>query len=317
MTKTTKIAVGLGTLLLLIGGPLGTIFLLRDSAYLNENTSAHLPSDLEIEDVQGAPSPLSLGFNNAEQVVEVGDGSTNMVWVSEGELQFVLRSSDGTVTSAVTVATGVLSLPALARSGDLVGVAWTERSGRSTTVKGVVSHDRGESFGETVALGNGSGASLAASGKNLVAVWHDDTNETATQIMLSRYEGSSWEEPSRVDESDAAPLWASVDMEGEDVYVAWRDDREEKYSVWLRRFVDGEWQDEQHLATTMTGDPDVCEGRISGRGSPWNGENQSFRVDGWRCEFFGSHRHWKRVFCSPQLHERGCGRGVGIHDGQS
>lgn len=215
----------------------------------------------EPENLSGAPNSLKLGFNNSEQVVDSGSG-TNMVWVSDGKLSFVSRSKEGVVTSTKTIATSAnLMLPAITRSGDLVAIGWVEKSGRSDVVKAVVSTDGGANFGSIATLGNGSGVALATDSGNLVATWHDGSEETSAKIWLRSYAQGAWEEAVRVDQSTAAPLWASVAIYNKNVFVTWRDNRDnDQYSVWLRRSLDlgKTWETEQHIGASISGDPDIC-----------------------------------------------------------
>lgn len=247
------------------------IFLIKDSQLFNLSTTAQVRMATEqqptttnsysiqtaTEDVKGAPQSLSLGFNNAEQVVEADTG-TNMVWVADSQLQFVVRALDGVVVNTITLDNGPITLPALARSGSLVSVAWIKQK----SVMAVVSTDGGTTFGEAKMIGAGAGVSLAASGDNIVAVWHDDTDTSTSKIMLSQYDATLsnpiWSSPERVDESSKEPLWASVAMNGDDLYVTWRDNRNGGYNVWLRRYVNGVWESEQNVTSTQSGDPDVC-----------------------------------------------------------
>jgi hypothetical protein len=228
------------------------------SARFPSTTISNYRVQIDAENVDGAPE-VSLGFNNAEQVVEGVIGTTNMAWVtSDDELQFVVRSKRGAVSSALTLAEGPIILPALARYGDLVAVGRVEQVGRTQTIIVNVSSDGGVNFSEDATLGTGSGISLAAVDGKIIAVWHDDTDPAATQILLSEYSEGVWSSSTRVDESDATPLWASVTAEGENIYVTWRDNRSGTKNVWLRRYTGGVWQDEQNVNTASSADPDIC-----------------------------------------------------------
>lgn len=269
-----KKSLGILMIVLVIGAVVATgmyIFLVKDSQILNLNTtepvkmtdqqSTKVNSDYSIEtateDVEGAPGSLRLGFNNADQVV-AADSGTNMVWVANGKLQFVVRTKDGAITSTTTLDEGQITLPAITRSDLLVSVAWVKQK----KVLGVVSTDGGITFGEIKNIGMGSGVSLASSGDNIVAVWHDDTNASTSKVLLSRYNGTvsnpEWSSPERIDESSKEPLWASVAMNDNDLYVTWRDNRNGEYNVWFRRYVNSSWQGEQNLISAKSGDPDIC-----------------------------------------------------------
>ncbi|MCR4313899.1 MAG: glycoside hydrolase [Candidatus Uhrbacteria bacterium] len=216
---------------------------------------------IDTETVPGSTSSMSLGFNNAEQVVFDGNG-TNVVWIAENTLFFVTRSEDGAVTNTQKLAEGKLSLPAVTRDGNLVGVGWVERTSQVESVKTIISTDGGLTWGNTVTLGSGSGISLAASENTIVGVWFEGKQDASSKIMMRLFADDQWSEASRVDQSTKNPLWPSVDIRGNDLFVTWRDNREGvvPYSIWLRRSSDlgTTWQNEQHLVTKLSGDPDVC-----------------------------------------------------------
>lgn len=215
---------------------------------------------IDTETIPGSMSSVSLGFNNSEQVVFDGNG-TNMVWIAENTLFFVTRSEDGAVTSTQKLAEGKLSLPAVTRDGNLVGVGWVERTSQVDSVKTIISTDGGLTWGNTVILGSGSGISLAASENTIVGVWFEGKPEASSKIMMRMFADDQWSEASRVDQSTKNPLWPSVAIRGNDLFVTWRDNREGvPYSIWLRRSSDlgTTWQNEQHLVTKLSGDPDVC-----------------------------------------------------------
>jgi hypothetical protein len=218
--------------------------------------------------VDGAPTKLSLGFNNAEQVVEADGDNTYLVWVAANKLQLATRNAAGDVVQSVTIATGPISLPAIARTGQSVGVAWVERSGEGTLIRAAISHDGGASFPQSVSLGAGAGVSLAASEGKFAAVWHDGEEFQTAKVMLSVYDGGGWSSASRVDASNAAPVWAAVAAEGNRLFVAWRDNRAGPYTIWFRRSADWgrTWEPEQQLTTASSGDPDVC---VDNGGTVW------------------------------------------------
>jgi hypothetical protein len=211
-----------------------------------------------VETVENTPELLSLGFNNAEQVVEAGDGSY-LVWASGNALTLAARDAAGSVTETTSLATGNIQLPAIARDGDAVVVGWVETTNGTQKIYARVSTNNAASFGDEVILGSGTGISLAASEGKIYAVWHEQGTKTA-QIFMSTYEANAWSSPVRVDQSTASPVWASVESVGSRVYVVWRDDRKGSYSIWLRRSADGgaTWEAEQHVLTASSGDPDIC-----------------------------------------------------------
>ncbi|MCC6339698.1 MAG: exo-alpha-sialidase [Acidimicrobiia bacterium] len=225
-------------------------------------------------DVPGAPGEVALGFNNAEQVVDAGDGGTLLVLVSEGELLLVERDPEGSVSGSRTLAEGDITLPAVAKAGATVAVAWVQER----RVRIVVSGDAGATFGPAKVLGAGAGPSVSVSGGRVVAVWHQGSEAAARPggrpgphrsaepaadagVWSAWYESGAWSSPARVDGSTGTPLWAAVAASGDDVIVTWRDDRDGgAYRVWVRRSTDGgrTWHGEQQVVADLSGDPDVC-----------------------------------------------------------
>ena len=225
-------------------------------------------------DVAGAPSPVTLGFNNAAQMIGDGFGDTLLVWVHDNHVQLGRLSGSGVLSDIRTVGGSRATLPGIAASGGLLAVSWIESLGRGATkTQVVVSTDAGVSFGSPLVLGNsGSGLSVNGDRTSLVAVWHEGDEDTTAKIFFSRYAAGEWSRPVRIDESSAAPLWASVATRDDRVVVAWRDNRDGQYSVWLRRSADGgkTWLGEQHVVSSMSGDPAVC---ISSDGTIWLGHH--------------------------------------------
>lgn len=211
-------------------------------------------------DVTGAPSAMSLGFNNAEQVVARDNGSL-LVAIVDDDVVVMTRNAVGDVTATQTIATGNVDLPAISISGETVAVGWTEVSGRNMSVRVALSFDGAVRFDDAMTLGTGNGLSLAATQGKIFAAWHEGIEKRgSTKIMLRVFQDGEWTAAQRVDASTAAPVWAAIDAFDEKVTVVWRDNREGDYTVWLRRSDDAgvTWRDEQQLVELKSGDPDVC-----------------------------------------------------------
>ncbi len=229
-------------------------------AAMYASTLRHEELPAVVASVQGAPSAMSLGFNNAEQVVANGDGSL-LVAIVNDDVVVMTRNAAGDVMDTQTIATGNVDLPAIAKSGDTVVVGWTEASGRNMSVQVALSFDDAESFGDAVTLGTGNGLSLAATQRKIFAAWHEGIEKMGlTKIILRVFADGVWSGAQRIDASTAAPVWAAVDANGDDVMVVWRDNREGDYTVWLRRSDDAgtSWRDEQQIVSAKSGDPDIC-----------------------------------------------------------
>lgn len=238
-----------------------------DSGSTASTSPSPTPTLETTEDVSGAPTQVSLGFNNAEQVVETDSGSY-LVFVSENKLYLATRDSLGSITATTELASGSIQLPAIARSDSYVAVAWVETSSGNQEIRARVSTDDGISFGSEQILGNGTGVSLASSQYNIISIWHQENTDGTAQLFTSQSSGDTWSSPLRLDSSDAAPVWASIALKDSNAYAVWRDDRDGFYSIWLRRSLDGgtTWLSEQHIVTSSSGDPDVC---VSDNGKVW------------------------------------------------
>lgn len=226
--------------------------------------------------VEAAGTSASLGFNNAEQMVRTADGVLHAVWVDGDTLVHGAIDPSGAVTTSRVRRAGAIILPAIAASGTTLAVAWTEGASDVTVA---TSPDGGASWSSPTPLGGGTGASLAGDDRGFVAVWHDGHEHASSSIRLARLDAGAtgWSDPRRVDTSPAAPVWPSVAVDGDDVWVAWRDDRDGPYTVWLRRSTDraGTWLAEQQVVAGVSGDPDVC----TAGGSVWAGYHAAGSVE--------------------------------------
>ena len=81
-------------------------------------------------DVIGAPTPVTLGFNNAAQMIGDGFGDTLLVWVYDNKVQLGRLSEGGVLSDIRTVGGSRATLPAIAAAGGLVAVSWIESLGR-------------------------------------------------------------------------------------------------------------------------------------------------------------------------------------------
>lgn len=234
---------------------------LTDKDIKNETKSSMISTyqtKIEPENIPGVTGEVSIGFNNAEQIVNADGDATFIIWVAGNKLYLATRDDKGAVTNTQVLAEGNIKLPAITKSGQTVAVAWSQQN----QVYAKVSSDGGSSFNGASRLGDGTGPSLASDNGKIVAVWHNgQEGNNPSSIMFASNSGNSWSSSSRIDTSDKAPLWASVAIKGEKIFATWRDNRGGKaYTIWLRRSLDGgkNWQSEQNIETEITGDPDIC-----------------------------------------------------------
>lgn len=220
---------------------------------------------------------VTIGFNNTSQVVTDEDGVTHYVWVQDGAVVHAAADSSPGEVRPTTVAAAAgpaarKNLPALAVAGDTIFVGWSESTGATPAGVFVASStDGGETWLAPRKLDSpGTGLSIASDGTHVVAVWHTGEERETSEIHLARWDAvAGWSPVTRVDGSDAAPVWAAADVDGANVYVTWRDNRGGgPYRVYLRRSTDGgtTWLPEQVLTLEAAGDPSVCS---AGDGAVW------------------------------------------------
>lgn len=230
-----------------------------DTTPTTENSQPGMKAGAEM-----APAPIeeagetaSIGFNNAAQVVTSSDGTQHFVYISERAS--VWHYSPGSGATLISDSRGRKSLTSIAAADGLLVVAWSqgpETIQTSESVDGGATWKVGGPFA-------GNGISLAADGGTVVATWHDG-DESSARVMFSRRdpESGAWSTPTRIDKSDAGPVWSSVAVSGSSIYVTWRDNRDGPYRVYFRFSNDGgtTWQPEQVIGGDQTGDPTVCAG---------------------------------------------------------
>lgn len=279
-TRTTRLVAGAAALASLVAlgacaGPGATASPSTTASPAAPSTTATTPpASAEPTAIAAEPTAVAaagdtarLGFNNAGQMAATTDGTVLSTWVDGDDV--VVASSQGadTPSSTTVVASGrTPTLPGIAADGALVVVTWLE----GARVMASLSSDAGVTWSAPVELGTGGGPAGAVDDGHVVVVWHTGSEEAGSTITLASWDGQGWSSPVRVDESDASPVWASVAVDGDDVVVTWRDDRTGSYSVWLRHSGDGglTWDDEVHVVTSTSGDPDVC---IGDDGAAWVG----------------------------------------------
>lgn len=231
-------------------------------------TATTVPAEAGATRIDEAGAAASLGFNNAEQMVRTEDGVLHVVWVDGDALVHGAIDAQGGVTTSLVRDAAAISLPAIAVSGGTLAVAWTEGT---SSVMAATSGNGGQAWSAPQPVGDGAGASLAGDDRGFVAAWHDGREGARPAIRLSLLDRGEvrWSEPRRVDASPAAPVWPAVAVDGDHVWVTWRDNRGGPYTIWLRHSVTraATWHAEQQVVTTASGDPDIC----TAAGAVWIG----------------------------------------------
>ena len=259
-------ALVLGTLMLVACSSQAVVPQSQVPAVAADGTAEEIPGKtsaaLGPEIVAAAGEAASIGFNNAAQVVTSDDGSQHFVYITERST--VWHYDPATGATPISSSSGRKSLTAIAAADGVLVVAWTEGTGGTESIRVSESKDGGKTWTAPSVLATGAtGVSLAADGGTVVATWHRGSEQSA-DILFARRDPKTgtWSEPIQVDTSTAGPVWASVDISGNNVYVTWRDNRNGAYQVYLRRSTDGgkTWLTEQVVGAANTGDPTVCTG---------------------------------------------------------
>ncbi|MCC6383174.1 MAG: hypothetical protein IT304_11765, partial [Dehalococcoidia bacterium] len=200
------------------------------------------------ERVSPEGATVAIGFNNAAQVVTDDHGATHYVWMQDGAIVHARTDATTGETTQTTVAAAAgpaarKSLPALAVAGDTILVGWSESTGAAPAGVFVASStDGGRSWLPPRELDRpGTGLSIASDGSRAVAVWQTGEEGETSQIHFASLDAATgWSAVTRVDGSDAAPVWAAADVDAANVFVTWRDNRGDgRYRVYLRRSTDG------------------------------------------------------------------------------
>lgn len=231
-------------------------------------TTTTIPAAAGPARIDAAGAAASLGFNNAEQMVRTDNGVLHVVWVDGDAIVHGALDAQGGVTTSIVRQGASVSLPAIAVSRGTLAVAWTEGG---SSVMAATSENGGSAWNTPQAVGTGTGASLVGDDVGFVAVWHNGRERIRSAVLLSLLDrrGVHWSEPLRVDSSPAAPVWAAVAIDGDHVWVTWRDNRDGPYTIWLRHSATRatSWSAEKGVVTAASGDPDIC----IGGGSLWVG----------------------------------------------
>lgn len=192
-------------------------------------------------------SASSLSFNFARAIATGDPGEVHVVWFDE-QVHYRRSGDDGLTWDepvVLSAAESVAEHAAIATVGMAVYAVWHELApGRPHQIVFRRSIDRGstwESEQRLTAPSIGSAhPSIAATASRVHVTWFDNRHgltEIYTRRSLDR--GSTWEPGQRISETEAESWVATVETEGEDVFVGWVDYVDANEEEYLRRSTDG------------------------------------------------------------------------------
>ena len=122
---------------------------------------------------------MSIGFNNATQVLTASDGQQHFIWTEGDRVVHGLLTSPAAEVVTTVIADGAkANLTALAAAGDTLVAGWTATtSPGEPAVLVAVSQDGGATWSTPEVLEDGgTGLSLASDGSSVAAAWQVRTS---------------------------------------------------------------------------------------------------------------------------------------------
>lgn len=212
-------------------------------------------------------------YNNAWCVAASGD-TVHVAWYDDRDGNYEIyhkRSTDAGASwggdQRLTNDVGGSAWTSLAVAGNAVHVAWTDDRDGNAEIYYRGSTDGGTTWGSDTRLstdpGNSSNPSIAASGSQVLVVWHDDRDGNA-EIYYdhSTDYGATWSGDMRLTNDSHTSQWPSVAVAGAMVRVVWRDDRDGNLEIYYKRSTDGgaSWGSDTRLTTALldAGPPSIA-----------------------------------------------------------
>ncbi|MSQ00473.1 MAG: exo-alpha-sialidase [Myxococcales bacterium] len=185
--------------------------------------------------------------------------------------------------------------------GDDLGnvvVAWEDRRSGASDIYVNNSTDGGESFaaddrrldgGDDAGASNSFEPLLALSGDHVYVVWQDERFGENSDILMnySHSAGDGWQDEARRVESDAEGVsdsrYPALAAQGDQVFVAFQDNRAGGYDVYLRWSDNGgtDWaiEEERRMESDDPGQAQSYNPRIALSGDSWAVQWQDYRDD--------------------------------------
>jgi len=207
------------------------------------------------------PVNLSSAIGNSRWPTIGGslDGTMLVVWEDDRDGKemelYMSRSTDEgkswTDPERLTAHTSGAYDPILWQQGKTWMVAWEDGRGGIYTRH---SDNDGKSWQKEVRISGGTAAWPILAGKedNVWCIWRDST---VVNIANSSDMGNSWSDPTQLSESERQAGEPTIVVAENNVFTAWRSEKEGNSDIMFRAFVDGSWSS----AVNVTADPVMSE----------------------------------------------------------
>ncbi|MBE2218396.1 MAG: T9SS type A sorting domain-containing protein [Ignavibacteria bacterium] len=158
------------------------------------------------------------------------------------------RSSDGGINfgadTRLTNAAGSSEDPAIAATGTVLHLAWSDARNGDIEIYYKQSTDQGITWGSDIRITNNPGGSykpsISVSGSLVALAWYD-TRDANDEIYFKRSTngGAVWQPDTRLTNNTASSKWPSVSVSGFVVNVVWQDSRDGNTEIYNKRSLDG------------------------------------------------------------------------------
>ena len=143
--------------------------------------------------------------------------------------------------------------------GGTLHTVWTDGRDGNLEIYYKRSTDAGTTWGADTRLTNSSGSSyypaITVSGNKVMVSWTDNRDGNY-EIYFKKSEdnGNSWSSDVRLTNNSSLSDYPSIDASGNNVVIAWQDNRDGNYEVYSKRSVDGgnNWDADQRLSSNSS-----------------------------------------------------------------
>ncbi|MDD5312833.1 MAG: exo-alpha-sialidase [Dehalococcoidia bacterium] len=190
--------------------------------------------------------------NSKEPSVAVSGNIVHVVWFDSRDGNdeiYYRRSLDGGATwgadTRLTDNSSVSDNPSIAVSGSNIHIAWYDQRDGDAEIYYKRSLDGGATWGAdtrlTDCLGNSYTPSIAVSGNTVHVAWHDERTPGNEEIYYKRSTdgGTTWDPDTRLTNAAGTSALASIAVSGNNVHVAWQDNRDGNWEIYYTHSIDG------------------------------------------------------------------------------
>ncbi len=220
-----------------------TLFVILNSTVLILNCFSQWETEYQLTN---APGGSYLSKPNARCLTANGD-TLHTVWYDRrdgvDEVYYKRSTNKGTTWEADTRLTNNIGFsiePSVAVSGSFVHVIWYDKSPGNFEIFYKRSTDGGTTWGADIRLTNDDSVSnhpsVAAFGSNVYVVWEDNrTINWEIFCKLSSDNGTTWGADTRLTNKAGNSYFATVEVFGSNVHIAWYDWRDGNSEIYYKR----------------------------------------------------------------------------------